>query len=47
MKFNKRYDYFYKQMTANLPLDNIYRNVFERWWKKLGRIVDSDKEMIK
>ena len=46
MKFNKRYDYMFRQMVANLPVTNSYnvRIMFKEWWERLGRVVDSEEE---
>ena len=46
MKFNKKYDYMYKQMVANLPVTGVkwLRSDFTKWWERLGKAVDSDKE---
>jgi len=46
MKFNKRYDYLYKQMIAQLPVSGMtwLRPDFTKWWERLGRAVDSEKE---
>lgn len=49
MKFNKKYDYMFRQMIANLPMTNHYdvRKLFQEWWMKLGKLVDTDKEANK
>ena len=46
MKFTKKYDYMYKQMIANLPVTGFkwLRPDFKKWWERLGKAVDSEKE---
>ena len=45
MEFNKKYDYMFKQMIANLPVTEMawLRPDFKKWWKRLGKAVDSEK----
>ena len=48
MEFNKRYDYLYKQMIAQLPLTGMawLRPDFTKWWERLGNVVDKDLKSL-
>lgn len=46
MKFTKKYDWMFRRQIANLPVTPLFvRKDFEEWWKNLGKMVDTIKEL--